>query len=255
MEHLRAVHLAFERGAKLYDSAHQERERAESLSHALNLSVRDNERKLAKLKELLLVEAEVVKEVDNSRSTSDMLKNVFVNNKKVSSVWMKSCVFFFQFLVESINRIETELKTSREKKNILDEILEQIRTKQAESKARLSKLMDLRTVVYDQMDVSLASRTASMLDAGAELINNEPTAVTKLLVDLELKWTPAQFLMCGSSKENAANALVHARYRVAQLDKAIGIKRDAVDGVFLVRGSSSHVRKKFFRKTRTFFSA
>uniref|UniRef100_A0A1I7T8E0 SH2 domain-containing protein n=1 Tax=Caenorhabditis tropicalis TaxID=1561998 RepID=A0A1I7T8E0_9PELO len=82
-----------------------------------------------------------------------------------------------------------------------------------------------------------------MLDAGADLITSEPTKVTQLLVDLELKWSPSQYLMCGSSKENAANALIHARYRIAQLDKAVGLKRDPMDGIFLIRGSSSQTDK------------
>ncbi|CAI2312166.1 unnamed protein product [Caenorhabditis sp. 36 PRJEB53466] len=226
LENLRAVHLAFERGAKLYDSAHQEMERAESLYHALNQSVRDNEIKLAKLKDLLEVETEVVTEVQESKSTSEMFKKVFANNKT--------------FLQESIRRIGVELTSSIEKKKTLSGILDEIALKRANSKARLCKLMELRNAVYDQMDPSLCTKMATMLDAGAELINNENTKVTQLLVDMELKWTPAQYLMCGTSKENAANALVHARYRIAQLDKAIGLKREPIDGIFLVRGSSSH---------------
>uniref|UniRef100_A0A1I7T8D9 SH2 domain-containing protein n=1 Tax=Caenorhabditis tropicalis TaxID=1561998 RepID=A0A1I7T8D9_9PELO len=104
MEHLRAVHLAFERGAKLYDSAHQEMERAESLYHALNQSVRDNEIKSEKLKSVLTENCQVVREVDESKSTSEMLKDVFKNNNK--------------FLRESIRRIDAELHSSSEKKRL-----------------------------------------------------------------------------------------------------------------------------------------
>lgn len=229
MENLRAVHLAFERGAKLYDSAHQEMERAESLYHALNQSVRDNEIKLSKLKPVLEVEAGVVTEVEESKSHSDMLKSVFANNKK--------------FLQESIRRIKAELISSMDKKKTLSGILDEIALKRTNSKTRLCKLMELRSAVYDQMEPALCTRMASMLDAGAELINSEPTKVTQLLVDMELKWTPAQYLMCGASKENAANALIHARYRIAQLDKAVGLKREPMDGIFLIRGSSSHADK------------
>lgn len=84
MENLRAVHLAFERGAKLYDSAHQEMERAESLYHALNQSVRDNEIKLGKLNNLLEAETDVVTQIQGSQTTSEMLKGAFANNKTVS---------------------------------------------------------------------------------------------------------------------------------------------------------------------------
>ncbi|EGT54421.1 CBN-AAP-1 protein [Caenorhabditis brenneri] len=229
MENLRAVHLAFERGAKLYDSAHQELERAESLFHALSQSVRDNEIKAEKLKQVFVTNLGVCREVNEAKSTSEMLKGVFKNNNT--------------FLKESIRRIDAELTASKDKKRTLSVILDEISTKRDNSKTRLCKLMELRSAVYDQMEVSLLTRMASMLDAGAELIASEPTKVTQLLVDLELKWTPAQYLMCGSSKENAANALIHARYRVAQLDKAVGLKREPMDGIFLIRGSASQADK------------
>ncbi|CAP30118.1 Protein CBR-AAP-1 [Caenorhabditis briggsae] len=229
LENLRAVHLAFERGAKLYDSAHQEMEKAETLYHALTQSIRDNEVKLEKLQTVLETESVVVNESAASLSHSEMLKNVFVNNKT--------------FLEESIRRIQAELESSTEKKKTLSGILVEISTKKENWKARLYKLMELRGAVYDQIDPSLSHKMGSILDAGAELINSEPTKVTQLLVDMELKWTPAQFLMCGASKENAANALIHARYRIAQLDKAVGLKREPMDGIFLIRASASQSDK------------
>uniref|UniRef100_A0A8R1HZK4 SH2 domain-containing protein n=2 Tax=Caenorhabditis japonica TaxID=281687 RepID=A0A8R1HZK4_CAEJA len=229
LERLRAANLAFERASKLYDSSHREKERAESLYHALGQSVRDNEKKLEKMKDLLFVEARVVVEVEESKSASDMLKTVFVKNKA--------------FLEESIRRIGTELSSSVEKKKQLTGILEEIEQKNANSKTRLFEFLTIRNTVYDEMDPSLTTRMAAIFDACEEMINSEPTKVTQLLVDMELKWHPEKWLMCGTSKENAANALVHARYRVAQLDKALGVQRDPIDGIFLVRGSSSHSDK------------
>lgn len=229
MEHLRTVHLAFERGAKLYDTAHQEQEKAETLHHALNQSIRDNELKLDKLQRLVETQTVVVEESAKSRSHSETLKDVFVDNKK--------------FVEESMRRIKAELKYSVDKRNALSLISNEISLKRVNMKHRLSKLMELRSAVYDQIEPALATKMAAVLDSGAELIGGETTKVTQLLIDIELKWTPAQFLMCCSNKENAANALIHARYRIAQLDKAVGVERPPMDGIFLIRPSSSYADK------------
>ena len=93
MEALRAVHLAFERGAKLFDACHQEMEKAEGLYHSLNQSIKETELKLRQLVPLATVEREISEEIQTSLSTSEMIKEVFVNNgegSKISYFYLKN---------------------------------------------------------------------------------------------------------------------------------------------------------------------
>ncbi|CAB3407259.1 unnamed protein product [Caenorhabditis bovis] len=230
LESLRIAQMSVERAARLFDLAHQEVERAENLFHERVKQCRDYEMKLEKLGDLHDVEENINKTIPRLEGNYSF-RQAMKGNQKV--------------LEDGMQKIRLDLAACQEQRKRISDLVDELKVDSVHAKNRVIASHETRNKVYG----NLASKgipqekLQTTMNATGELILNEPLRVSQLLCDLPLRWVPGQYLVYSTSKEDAATALLAARERMYEIDKKMGIIRPPIDGVFLIRPSSSQPDK------------